>query len=72
MLFGFVVSVLLATLGKYLAKRWFLYLMVTIIGTEIGLLVNAVSKQDKDKSPGALGSAKPPKSPEKEVAAGGK
>lgn len=69
MLFGFVMSVLLASLGKYLAKRWFLYLMVSIIGTEIGLLVNAVSKQDTSKG---LGSARPPKSPEKAVSADGK
>jgi len=70
MLFGFVMSVLLASLGKYLAKRWFLYLMISIIGTEIGLLVNAVSKQDTSNK--GLGTARPPKSPEKEVAAGGK
>lgn len=68
MLFGFVMSVLLATLGKYLAKRWFLYLMVTIIGTEISLLVSAVGKQGK--SANALGAARAPKSPEKAEAGG--
>lgn len=43
--------------------------MVTIIGTEIGLLINGAGKQAKNPDAGA---ARPPATPAKEVPAGGK
>jgi hypothetical protein len=69
-LFGFCLSILMDSLGRYVAKRWLLYLMLAIIGTEIGLLVNGAGKQAKN--PDAVGSAKAPPTPAKEVSAGGK